>query len=200
MTRRIVCDDDFCSLRTVAGVDVAYKRRDGEAHAAAVVLDLETLSVLDQTVVSVPVAFPYVPGLLSFREVPAAIKAIERLSVGPDLLICDGQGLAHPRRVGLASHLGLLLDRPSIGAAKSRLIGTHAEVGGQRGARTPLYDGSEIVGTVLRTRRGCRPLYVSIGHRVSLATAVGLVLACTSRYRLPEPTRLADRLSKAAGR
>jgi deoxyribonuclease V len=143
------------------------------------------------------ISFPYVPGLLTFREAPGAIAAIEALRIRPDLLLCDGQGLAHPRRCGFASHLGLALDLPSIGAAKSRLTGSHEEPGGERGDWTPLVDDGEVIGACVRTRPGARPIYVSIGHRVTLETAIRLVLRCTTRYRLPEPTRLADQLSKS---
>lgn len=182
--------------RTVAGIDVAYGRRGGPAHAAAVLFDLATLALLEHAEATLPPAFPYVPGLLSFREGPAAVAALAGLSRRPDLLMCDGQGIAHPRRIGIASHLGLVLDLPSIGIAKSRLIGTHAEPGPNRGDRTPLLDKDEEIGAVLRTRTNVRPVFVSIGHRVSLESAIVLVLACTRRFRLPEPIRAADRLSR----
>lgn len=183
---------------TVAGVDVAYGRRgrDAVARAAAVLLDARTLELLDQAVVHVPTTFPYVPGLLTFREAPAAIAALAALSRPPDLLLCDGQGIAHPRRCGVASHLGLYLDLPSIGVAKSRLTGTHAEPAQDRFAWTPLLDGQEVLGACLRTRTRVRPIYVSTGHRVSLTTALQLVMRFTTRWRLPEPTRVADRLSR----
>jgi deoxyribonuclease V len=146
-----------------------------------------------------PTAFPYVPGLLSFRELPAVLAAIEQLRILPDLYLCDGQGLAHPRRFGLACHLGVLLDAPTIGVAKTRLIGTHAPPPAEKGGWTPLEDGGEVIGAVLRTRSGVKPVYVSIGHRVSLATSVRLTLACTSRYRLPETIRQAHRLASTDG-
>ena len=188
--------DRFMPPRTVAGIDVAYGRRGGPAHAAAVLFDLATLALLEQAEATLPPAFPYVPGLLSFREGPAAVAALAGLSRRPDLLMCDGQGIAHPRRIGIASHLGLVLDLPSIGIAKSRLIGTHAEPGPNRGDRTPLLDKDEEIGAVLRTRANVRPVFVSIGHRVSLESAIALVLSCTRRFRLPEPIRAADRLSR----
>jgi deoxyribonuclease V len=194
-------EDRLPAIRTIAGVDVAYGRRGraADARGAAVLLDAATLQVLDRAAVEVATTFPYVPGLLTFREAPAAIAAVRALRIRPDLLICDGQGIAHPRRCGFASHLGLALDLPSIGAAKSRLTGSHAEPDDERGASTPLLDGCEMIGACLRTRPGARPIYVSIGHRVCLTTAIRLILACTGRYRLPEPTRLADRLSKERG-
>ncbi|HTY99332.1 MAG TPA: deoxyribonuclease V, partial [Rhodocyclaceae bacterium] len=139
--------------------------------------------------------FPYVPGLLSFREIPALLAAWERLAIVPDLVLCDAQGFAHPRRFGLACHLGLWLDVPAIGVAKSRLIGTHGPVPEAKGEWTPLLDNDEVIGGVLRTRAGCKPLFVSVGHRVSLESAVAWTLACTTRYRLPETTRQAHRLA-----
>jgi len=136
-----------------------------------------------------------VPGLLSFRELPAVLEAIDRLREPPDLLLCDGQGIAHPRRLGIASHLGLLVDIPSIGVAKTRLCGSHGAVPDQRGAWTPLRADSEIIGAVLRTRPSVKPLYVSPGHRIGLETAIGYVMRCCTRYRLPETTRHAHRLA-----
>lgn len=159
------------------------------------VLRLDDLELVDSALARLPTSFPYVPGLLSFREVPPALEALRGLSIVPDLLLVDGQGIAHPRRLGVASHLGLLCDIPSIGVAKSRLIGEHGEVPDQRGAWTPLLDRGEIIGAVLRTRPGVKPLYISSGHRVSLDTAIAYVMACTRRYRLPETTRWAHRLA-----
>lgn len=192
----VVRVDDFAPFTTVTGIDVAYGRRTGPANAAAVVLSFPGMVPLAQATAAMPLDFPYVPGLLTFREAPAAIAALQRLSIEPAVLLCDGQGLAHPRRLGFASHLGVFLDVPSVGVAKSRLIGEYDEPGPEPGAWTPLLDRGEIIGAVLRTRRGSKPLFVSIGHRISLASAIALVMACTRGYRLPEPTRLADRLSK----
>ncbi len=192
----VVRRDDFGALQSIAGVDVAYGRRGGPARAAVVVLSISDLAPLAETTASLTVGFPYVPGLLTFREAPAAIAALLDLPAPPGLLLCDGQGLAHPRRFGFASHLGVFLDVPSVGVAKSRLIGDYDEPGPEPGAWTPLSDRGEIIGAVVRTRRGAKPLFVSIGHRIGLASAISLVLACTRGYRLPEPTRLADRLSK----
>lgn len=192
-------EDRLGDVRTLAGVDVAYGRRgrNANARAAAVLFDAKTLEVLDRVAIEMSITFPYVPGLLTFREAPPAIAAIQALPCRPDLLLCDGQGLAHPRRCGFASHLGLALDMPSIGVAKSRLTGTHDEAGPERGAWTPLLDKDEVIGACLRTRAGALPIYVSVGHRVTLQTAIRFVMLTTTRYRLPEPTRLADRLSKA---
>ena len=182
------------SLRTVAGVDAAY--REG-GRAAVVVLSYPEMEPLEQVVASREVVFPYVPGLLSFREAPPVLDALARLRARPDLLIFDGQGYAHPRRLGLAAHLGVYLDMPSIGCAKSRLIGRYQEPGPNTGDRSPLMDHGEVVGAVVRTKPRTNPLFVSIGHKIDLETAVEVVLRCLRGYRLPEPTRLADRLSKA---
>lgn len=191
----VVADDRLGEIHSVAGVDVGFEQNGRITRAAVVVLDFPELLPREQQLVRQPTRFPYVPGLLSFRELPAVLAALERLEQAPDLLLCDGQGLAHPRRFGLACHLGLLTSLPSIGVAKSRLIGDYEEPGLEKGAWVPLRDGDETIGAVLRTRRGVRPLFVSIGHRVSLNTAVGYVLACCPRYRLPETTRMADRLA-----
>jgi deoxyribonuclease V len=182
--------------RFVAGADCAFSRADPLARAAAVVFDRQTRSVVDQAHVVVPCVVPYVPTYLSFREIPALLEALTRLRQPFDALLVDGQGLAHPRRCGIASHLGVLLDKPTVGCAKSRLIGTHSEPRARAGSSTPLMDANEQIGVALRTRDGVKPLYVSVGHRVDLASAIALALACCTRYRLPEPTRLADRLSK----
>jgi deoxyribonuclease V len=159
------------------------------------VLRYSTLELEEYAIARRPTRFPYVPGLLSFRELPAVLEAIERLRQTPDILLCDGQGLAHPRRCGIACHLGVLTDLPAIGVAKTRLVGFSAPVPDVRGAWQPLYDGAEVVGAVLRTRQGVKPLYVSCGHRISLNTAIGLVMGCTRKYRLPETTRAAHRLA-----
>jgi deoxyribonuclease V len=193
---RVLARDAFDRPECVAGVDVGFERDGRLARAAVVVLDFPALTVREQAVARTPVGFPYVPGYLSFREVPALLAALARLRRPPDLILCDGQGYAHPRRFGLACHLGVLLDIPTIGVAKSRLIGTpRGRLAAAKGSRVPLMDGDEVIGTVLRTRAGVKPLYVSIGHRVSLASAVALVLACCPRYRLPETTRRAHRLA-----
>jgi deoxyribonuclease V len=185
---------DAASVRTVAGIDVSI--RSDRAQAAVVVLALPELGPVDCALAEAPVPFPYVPGLLAFREGPSVLAALERLRVRPDLLIFDAQGVAHHRRLGLAAHMGVILDWPSIGCAKSRLVGSHEEPGGKVGDWTLLYDGSETIGAVVRSRAGVKPLYVSIGHRVDLPTAVDCVLRCTRGFRLPETTRLAH---KAAG-
>lgn len=181
--------------KTIAGVDVSV--RGNLVQAAVVLLDAETLSPVAQAVWRDEVRFPYVSGLLSFREIPAVLAALEQLPSLPDLIMCDGQGIAHPRRIGLASHLGVLLDLPTVGAAKSRLIGVAEEPPMAAGSWTPLRHHEEIVGAVLRTRTGVKPMYVSPGHRVTLGEAMRIVLQCVTRYRMPEPTRLAHLLSRA---
>lgn len=189
-------DDRLGAVRTVAGVDVAYGRRGGPAQAAVALFSFPDLVLLEEVRHVEEATFPYVPGLLSFREAPAVLAALDRLSIRPDLLMVDGQGLAHPRRFGIACHLGLYLDLPAVGVAKSRLTGSHGEPGPQPGDWTPLTDGDEVIGAVLRTRARVKPLFVSIGHRVSLGTAIDLVIACGRGLRLPEPCRIADKLSK----
>ncbi|MFF0576872.1 endonuclease V [Streptosporangium saharense] len=178
----------------VAGVDVAY---DGERLAAAVaVLDGTTLEVVERVVVSGRVAFDYVPGLLAFREMPALVEALGRLDTPPDLVVCDGYGLAHPRRFGLACHLGVLTGLPTIGVGKTAFVGSYAVPDAARGSWSELVLDGEVVGRVLRTRDGVKPVFVSVGHRVDLETACRNVLALTPRHRLPETTRISDRLSR----
>jgi deoxyribonuclease V len=182
--------------RTVAGLDVAYAE-DGDRLAAAVtVLDAATLAVLDTAVTTGRAAFDYVPGLFAFRELPALLTALGRLTVQPDLLVCDGHGLAHPRRFGLACHLGVLTGRPAVGVGKTPLIGDWTEPGQRRGSWSPLLDGTEQVGRVLRTQDGVKPVFVSVGHRMDLDNACAQVLRLAPRYRLPETTRSADRLCR----
>ncbi|MEJ2387813.1 MAG: deoxyribonuclease V [Chromatiaceae bacterium] len=191
----VVMRDELAPVRTVAGVDVGFEEQGRITRAAIAVLRFPSLEPLEEAVAKRPTCFPYVPGLLSFREIPAVLDALADLSIRPDLILCDGQGYAHPRRFGLACHLGVVTDLPSIGVAKSRLVGECEGLGIEKGSRAPLRHEGEVVGVVLRTRGGVRPLYVSIGHRVSLDTAVDYVLACTTRYRLPETTRRAHRLA-----
>lgn len=184
----------------VAGADISYDLGEGRLYAAVLNYSFPGLRHLETALVRAPIRFPYVPGLLSFREAPGLIRAFNRLGTRPDLLICDGQGIAHPRGIGLASHLGLLLDLPTIGCAKSRLIGTHLMPGESSGSTAPLYHDGRRVGTVVRSRRGVRPLYVSPGHRMGIAASARYVLACCRGYRLPEPVRQADLVVGAARR
>jgi len=187
----VVRHGDLPEPRLVAGADVSYSEQTREAYAAVVVLSLPSLTTVELATAAAPARFPYVPGLLSFREAPALLRAFRRVRSSPDAVIFDAQGYAHPRRLGLACHVGLILDLPAVGCAKSRLIGEHTEPGRKAGQCAPLFDNGELIGSVLRTKTNVRPLYVSVGHRLSLEAARRLVLRCVTRYRLPEPTRQA---------
>jgi len=179
-------------LTTVAGVDVSCRFGSKLFHAAIVLFRYPQMELLETATASLEIDFPYIPGLLSFRELPVVLQAARGLERVPDLLLVDGQGIAHPRRLGLASHLGLWLERPTLGCAKSRLYGEHGEVGDEKGAQTPLLDSSgQEIGALLRSRKRIKPLYISPGHRVAVATATQLALSCCHKYRLPEPIRAA---------
>lgn len=191
----LVLEDDFSAPRTVAGVDVGFEDDGKVTRAAVAVLDYPSLTLRETAIARLPTRFPYVPGLLSFREVPAVLDALKALSSQPELLLCDGQGYAHPRRMGIACHLGLITDIPSIGVGKSRLIGRHEVVPNEKGAWVELIDKDEVVGAVLRTRENIKPLYISAGHRISLASAIDYVMSCITRYKLPETTRWAHKLA-----
>lgn len=183
-------------VQTVAGVDVSI--RDDVAQAAIAVLRLDDMTVVEKQVHCVPVPFPYIPGLLSFREMPALLPALERLSTVPDVFMTDGQGLAHPRRFGLGCHLGVWLDHPTLGVAKSRFVGQPAgDLPPEKGSHVALVDGGDVIGAVVRTRTDVKPVYVSIGHRITRDDAIRLTLRCCPRYKIPEPTRAADRLSRS---
>ena len=196
LSRQVDRVDRVGTVRYVAGVDVGFTPSSMEAIAAVAVLRLSDLSLAEHAIACQRSSFPYVPGLLSFREAPVVLEAMAKLNRKPDLLLCDGQGIAHPRRFGIACHLGVLTGLPAIGVAKSRLTGSHGAVPKQKGEWTPLVDKGEVVGAVLRTRNGVKPLYVSIGNKIGLDTAIGLVMQCVKRFRLPETTRWADRLAK----
>lgn len=196
-TRLVTQPLDLDAVKLVAGVDVGF--RNELAHAAAVVLDFPSLQPAEQSIVDLPIPFPYVPGLLSFRETPAILATLTQLKSTPDVLICDGQGIAHPRRFGIACHLGVLLDIPSLGCAKSILVGRHAPLDEAAGSTTDLVHHGEVIGCVVRTRQAVKPVFISVGNRIDLPSAVRLALACTGGYRLPEPTRLADRLASRKG-
>lgn len=183
------------TVRYVAGVDVGYDSANDVSRAAVTVLSFPDLQLQQQAVVRSPTTFPYIPGFLSFREVPAVLEALENISLRPDLILCDGQGLAHPRRFGLACHLGVLTGIATIGVAKNRFIGEHSEVGLDRGSWEPLLLEGATVGAALRTQTGVKPIYVSIGHKVNLKSAIEYVLRCAPKYRLPETTRSADQLT-----
>ncbi len=196
LREQVVIGDGSAAPKVVAGVDIHVAPAAGLTWAAIAVVELATLDLVASALAAVPTGFPYVPGYLSFREIPAALTALALLERAPDLLMVDGHGIAHPRRLGIASHLGVLTGLPTIGVAKSRLVGEHEPPGLARGSRVPLTHKGETIGTVLRSRDGARPLYVSVGHLVSTEQAVDLVLATLTRFRLPEPTRLADKLSR----
>jgi len=191
LSRRVIEAGSGRAPRLVAGADISFDRRSPRLHAAVVVLDAASLEVVEMAGVEARARFPYVPGYLSFREIPPLLEAFARLRSRPDLILCDGQGRAHPRRFGLACHLGVLLDVPTLGCAKSRLIGAYREPGARRGAHTRLRDGGEVIGEVVRTRSGVKPVFVSVGHRITLAEARRSVLRLAPRYRLPEPIRAA---------
>jgi len=198
---QVIMEDDFGEIRTVAGVDIGIKRggESGEyAKAAVVVLSYPELEPIDQSYIEQPLEFPYIPGLLSFRESPPIIVAFEKLNVEPDLIFADGQGIAHPRGFGIASHLGLLLDKPTIGCAKSRLYGRHKEPNTEAGSIEYLYDKDEIIGAAVRTRANVKYVYISIGHKISLETAIECTFNCCRNYRLPQPTRLAHQVAGGA--
>lgn len=198
LKKNVVCRDQLTDkLTRVAGIDVGFENQGKITRAAAVVLSFPDLELLESAIARKPTMFPYVPGLLSFREIPTVLEALGKLRTLPDLLLCDGQGFAHPRRFGLACHLGVLTDIPSIGVGKTRLIGTYGEVPEQRGAWTSLVQRNEVIGAVLRTRKAVKPIFVSLGHRISLETSVTKVMACTTRFKLPETTRWAHRLASS---
>jgi deoxyribonuclease V len=193
-------DPPETAVRFVAGCDVAFDKARDRAIGAVVVLRYPELVLVERIVVEAPIAFPYVPGLLSFRETPLLAQAFERIEHTPDLVMVDGHGYAHPRHFGIACHIGLLLGVPAIGVAKSRLVGEESVLAPLRGSRADLVDAGEVIGSLLRTRDGVRPVYVSVGDRIALDAAERWVLRCARAHRLPEPTRLADRLAGDAKR
>lgn len=188
--------DEFDPISVIAGIDVSYDPASNLTHAFVVLINAETLHPISHVVASTPTRFPYIPGFLSFREIPAILMALAKLKVKPDLLMVDGQGIAHPKGLGIAAHLGVLTDMPSIGVAKSRLVGIYEEPANEKGAMSKLRYHDKVIGTVLRSKMNTKPLFISPGHRVSLETATNIVLKTLTKYRLPEPTRLADKLSK----
>lgn len=200
LAKRLEFTDRIGSVHHIAGVDIGFEAGGDITRAAVVVLawqpdSTQHLAVVEQVVHREPTRMPYIPGLLSFREIPAALEAFAKLTITPELVMVDGQGIAHPRRLGVAAHLGLWLNLPTIGIAKSRLTGQHAEVGNTRGDWVPLTSGNDVIGVVLRSRENVKPVFVSPGHRLSLETSLDWVVRCLGRTKLPEPTRLADRLA-----
>lgn len=200
LRERLELEDRLPRVETVAGADVALDLRRGRAIAGVIVYRFPEMTEIERAWAERRLTFPYVPGLLSFREIPALLKAFARLRHAPDVIFCDGQGYAHPRRFGLACHLGVLLDRPTIGCAKSILVGTAKEPSPKAGAWTPLADAGETIGATLRTRDGVKPVYISQGHRISLARAIELARAVSDGYRIPKPTREADHFVQAIKR
>jgi len=196
LREKVITQDRFKkNLATVAGVDVGFEDDGRITRAAVANLKFPSLQLCEYAIARRKTSFPYVPGYLSFRETPAVLDALQNLKQLPDILLCDGQGVAHPRRFGIACHIGVLTGIPTIGVAKTRLIGTHATVPAEKGAYVPLLDQGVEIGVVLRTRTNVKPVYVSIGHKISLASAVKLVMQCVTKYRLPETTRWADRIA-----
>lgn len=196
LAKQVVVRDGFAKpLRTIAGFDVGFEDDGATTRAAAVLLDAQTLQPLQSEVARIDTVMPYVPGLLSFRELPALLQALALLDATPDLVFVDGHGIAHPRRLGIAAHFGVVTDLPSIGVAKKILVGTGAPLHDVRGAYVPLRHKGEQIGWLLRSKPRCNPLIVSPGHRVAMASVGDMVMRYVTRYRLPEPTRLADRLA-----
>jgi deoxyribonuclease V len=191
----VITEDQLGAVQYVAGVDLGFEESGTISRAAVAILSFPDLQLKEHAIAKRPTTFPYIPGFLSFREIPAVLDALEKVSITPDLILCDGQGIAHPRRLGIACHLGIIIDLPTIGVAKSLLIGKHDELPEERGAWQPLKHRGETIGAVLRTRTGVKPVYVSSGYRVSLPTAIDYVMRCTPKYRLPETTRWADKLA-----
>ncbi|MBD3224016.1 MAG: deoxyribonuclease V [Caldithrix sp.] len=195
LASHISLEDTGQRFTTVAGIDVSYTLSENKAHAAIVVCAMDTLDIIEEQTAAMPITFPYIPGLLSFREVPVILKACNKLSIFPHLLVCDGQGIAHPRRLGLACHLGLYLDKPAIGVAKKRLTGAHRQLGIHKGNWTYLKAGDEKIGIVFRSRKKVKPIYISPGHKISMNRALSLIRRMHTVYRLPQPIRYAHRLA-----
>ncbi|MCJ7515462.1 MAG: deoxyribonuclease V [Dehalococcoidia bacterium] len=191
LASQVSCQSEVIKPRFIAGVDISAPDSAGVARAAVVILEYPELKVIEIKTTEDKLNFPYIPGLLSFREAPLILAACQKITIDPDLILVDGQGIAHPRRFGIASHLGLLLDIPTIGCAKSRLCGTHAQVSSEAGDYAELTDKGEIIGVALCSKVNSRPIYISIGHKIDLSTAIHLVMRCCRGYRLPEPARLA---------
>jgi deoxyribonuclease V len=193
---KVKTTNDLGKIKIIAGIDCSYDIKNNLSKAVIVVMDIDTLKPIETVVAEMETDFPYIPGLLSFREIPVILRAFEKLKTTPDLLMVDGQGIAHPRRLGIAAHLGVLTDLPSIGVAKSRLIGHYQEPNLNKGDMSALIDKEEMIGTVLRSKDKVKPLFISAGHKIDNDTSVKLVQRCLTKYRLPEPTRIADKISK----
>lgn len=195
LSKRLILTDGFSTLRLIGGVDTSFSK-DGRVLSVIVVMKFDTLELIEFSYYSTREIVPYIPGFLSFREGPAIIEAWKRLKIKPDILLVDGQGYAHPRHLGIASHLGIALDMPTIGCAKSLLIGRYEEPGPLKGDRKPIFYKDEIIGMALRTKDNTKPIFVSPGHKVSFESSVEIVLRSVTKYRLPEPLRYAHQYSK----
>jgi deoxyribonuclease V len=195
LRHQVILEDQFEPLQVVAGVDVGFEDAGETTRAAVVLIKFPELTPVGQAIARRPTHFPYVPGFLSFREIPAVLEALEQLDQKPQMLLCDGQGIAHPRGMGIASHLGVLTGYPTIGVAKSIVVGRHAELANERGSWQPMLYKGNVVGGALRTRSRYKPVYISPGHKVTLATALQIVMRCSPKYRLPETTRQAHNLA-----
>ena len=199
LAHSIIYTDCLDSVQFVAGIDMAVNTTCNQARAAVVILAYPELTLVEQHIHEEPLTVPYIPGFLSFRELPSMLGAFAKVTQRPDLVLVDGMGIAHPRRLGIAAHLGLVIDIPTIGCGKSLLVGSYNAdcLSSTAGSWVPLLDKKEIIGAVVRTRTGVKPLFISLGHKISLETSIHYVLACTTKYRLPEPVRQADKLSKS---
>lgn len=195
LANKVIIEDRFTPPALVAGVDVGFEDNGRITRAAIAILSFPALNLIDKSIARTRTTFPYVPGYLSFRELPAVLAALDKIQIHPDMFLCDGQGIAHPRRFGIACHLGLLTDTPSIGVAKSRLLGEYTEPGAHKGDWEYLHHEDDNIGVVLRTRSNVKPLFVSPGHRISISGAKDMVMACVTRFRLPETTRHAHKLA-----
>ena len=196
LAKKVRVENDFNALEIIAGIDVSYDVQKNISRAFVVVMRRDQLKPILSVKAYLPTSFPYIPGFLSFREIPVIIEALQKLPEKPDVLMVDGQGIAHPRRLGIAAHLGVLMDMPAIGVAKSRLTGQYTEPATSKGSQSSLTHYGEKIGVVLRSKNNVKPLFISPGHRIDIETSVDVVMQCVVRHRLPEPTRIADKLSK----
>lgn len=192
---KVIITDQYQDINYVAGVDVGFEEKNTFTRAAIAILTFPGLELYEYSIARLPTQFPYIPGYLSFREIPAVLEALDKIKQLPDIFLCDGQGIAHPRRFGIACHLGVLTGLPAIGVAKSRLLGSHSIVPVEKGQSVDLVDKDEIIGAVLRTRTNVKPLFISPGHKITLESSVRMVMQCITKYRLPETTRWAHRLA-----
>ncbi|MEJ2546119.1 MAG: deoxyribonuclease V [Calditrichaceae bacterium] len=195
MAEKVIQNNEIGEINYVAGIDVGFDLKRKISRAAVAVLSYPDLELIESTKAELETVFPYIPGLLSFREVPVIIEALKKIQQKPNVILCDGQGIAHPRRFGIASHIGVLTDIPTIGIAKSRLIGVYGTLNQKKGSKVNLTDKEEIIGAVIRSRTNVKPLFISIGHKLDLDTCLRIVWNCITKYRLPETTRWAHRLA-----